>query len=1008
MIAELFRARQNVKLSRVLTDRECKSQEGWIMRNFFAIVAMLFCLCALSMAAPPPDHEIPPPDPARELDNDTFINANDILMFVTNQGGFCRDLSNVFGYDVGTFYPYTSVADIEMGTNTTSPLYAAGLWMGGKVDGEVRVTVAEFSHEYCPGPMVDGSHQPDDPDFRVYKLFSDSLAGNPNDDYVNWPTDQGAPVDGTGWPDGIMLGDQMLWTVFNDDDPEYHDVGPGRSEPLGIEVQQTVWAYDGSDNDTIFVSNEIPVTQAGNSHTEVSVYSSRPDQVTGHDYAVEVDNSAGGEQFWLIRDVTTGAVVLPAQTDFSGDSAFTTDLGFGVVVKGQSSIFSSFQVVANASGPIDPPESGAVPMVGFPTPPGPNADGRPSDNQQVGDGKWLFHTADNGGTNGGGDRGSYERFVERVIRGDNAGRVTQSDWEMRFTGSNDNPGVGGSYVIEWYNDDNVFWVPFELWSIGTETPDDPSDDYQMYAYALDNAGVPISGPGDDAYAIESWGISSLGGGDLEHSVSGGNDDPFTDWIYWRNPDDMTPGTAGYDDIEADLLAGTYDGRGEEVFARTVLVNLNGGEQPLFTQDCPEQGTVFRILTGRHIVPDTFSFTPTAGQTLTTGAEESSIYFKYKLYNKGDNAIEDFFITIWVDPDLGWGYDDLVGCDTLGNTFFCYNATNFDSQYGLFPPIVGFKVIDGPVVPAPGQTAIFDGNPMPDHANIGMYSFQYYINGTDPNFASEAYNYMQGFLADGSPLPNGTRYAYPGDPVAGTGDLDFDPDDRRMMASFGPFDFLPGDSQYVFFKMSVGPGGNRSEAMTRMTQYLNYEPPILAAHWDPDTLYMFWTNSIDPIPASLTIGWWGDNPGSSTPNPATIQITDVPAFDSVQVLSGVPGFDGDVVRVHFPVKEFILAQGLLFDYADVPFTVTGEFMDGSPLEINSTVIIGGHISGDVTGDGSIDITDLIYIVKYMFQDGPAPRIMRQADVNASGGPVDISDLIYLVSYMFQGGPPPHCQ
>jgi hypothetical protein len=41
---------------------------------------------------------------------------------------------------------------------------------------------------------------------------------------------------------------------------------------------------------------------------------------------------------------------------------------------------------------------------------------------------------------------------------------------------------------------------------------------------------------------------------------------------------------------------------------------------------------------------------------------------------------------------------------------------------------------------------------------------------------------------------------------------------------------------------------------------------------------------------------------------------------------------------------------------------------------------------------------------MFGDGEPPQVIELADVNGDGT-LDISDLIYLVDYMFGDGPPP---
>ena len=68
-------------------------------------------------------------------------------------------------------------------------------------------------------------------------------------------------------------------------------------------------------------------------------------------------------------------------------------------------------------------------------------------------------------------------------------------------------------------------------------------------------------------------------------------------------------------------------------------------------------------------------------------------------------------------------------------------------------------------------------------------------------------------------------------------------------------------------------------------------------------------------------------------------------------------------------------------------------------------------GDVNHDGGgPDISDLVYMVDYMFSGGPPPPcyggdVFLEADVNGDGAGPDISDLVYLVSFMFQGGPAP---
>ena len=63
---------------------------------------------------------------------------------------------------------------------------------------------------------------------------------------------------------------------------------------------------------------------------------------------------------------------------------------------------------------------------------------------------------------------------------------------------------------------------------------------------------------------------------------------------------------------------------------------------------------------------------------------------------------------------------------------------------------------------------------------------------------------------------------------------------------------------------------------------------------------------------------------------------------------------------------------------------------------------GNVNGD--DDDILDISDLTYLVDYLFGGGEAPPSTKEADVNGDGT-LDISDLTYLVEYFFAGGEPP---
>ncbi|MBK8230262.1 MAG: hypothetical protein IPK72_06680 [Candidatus Eisenbacteria bacterium] len=133
-----------------------------------------------------------------------------------------------------------------------------------------------------------------------------------------------------------------------------------------------------------------------------------------------------------------------------------------------------------------------------------------------------------------------------------------------------------------------------------------------------------------------------------------------------------------------------------------------------------------------------------------------VFMKWKFINKGEHTLDDTYVSVWSDPDLGGAGDDLVGCDTLLSLGYCYNATNEDELYGSAPPAVGFDFFQGPIVPSPGDTAYVSGRAVPGYRNLPMTSFNKYINGTDPSSPVESYNYMQGLLPDGTGYVDPTR------------------------------------------------------------------------------------------------------------------------------------------------------------------------------------------------------------------------------------------------------------
>ncbi len=61
-------------------------------------------------------------------------------------------------------------------------------------------------------------------------------------------------------------------------------------------------------------------------------------------------------------------------------------------------------------------------------------------------------------------------------------------------------------------------------------------------------------------------------------------------------------------------------------------------------------------------------------------------------------------------------------------------------------------------------------------------------------------------------------------------------------------------------------------------------------------------------------------------------------------------------------------------------------------------------GDSNNDGAVDISDLVWIVDFIFTGGSAPLPnLLSGDMNCDAS-VDITDLVWIVDFIFTGGPP----
>ena len=257
-----------------------------------------------------------------------------------------------------------------------------------------------------------------------------------------------------------------------------------------------------------------------------------------------------------------------------------------------------------------------------------------------------------------------------------------------------------------------------------------------------------------------------------------------------------------------------------------------------------------------------------GENLT-GPIENMFFIRYIITNTGTvvQEIDSVIFCGWADPDIGDAVDDLVGCDTLLNTGYAYNAGE-DHYYGVNPPAIGISLLQGALSYMRGETfidnnsnGIFDfdidtpldtafvnnglfigSNVFPGAKNTDQSSFIHYQASDpflgDPNDEIETRFYSMGYTRLGgiiNPCTWGLGevrggvdcnmvnpfYLYSGDPVTDIGWINTNPTDQRIITSTGTFKLKANEPVELWFAYVVGRGVDSLNSVTKMKEHILY-------------------------------------------------------------------------------------------------------------------------------------------------------------------------------------------
>ncbi len=123
---------------------------------------------------------------------------------------------------------------------------------------------------------------------------------------------------------------------------------------------------------------------------------------------------------------------------------------------------------------------------------------------------------------------------------------------------------------------------------------------------------------------------------------------------------------------------------------------------------------------------------------TTDELNNMTFYSYEIINRSTYTLTETYFSQWVDPDLGYAYDDFVGCDVERGLGYCYNGKTPDgnglvTDYGDNPPAIGVDFFQGPYLDP-------DGYDNPSYKGDNIYG---------PSFAANYANVCQIVTESGS-------------------------------------------------------------------------------------------------------------------------------------------------------------------------------------------------------------------------------------------------------------------
>jgi len=115
---------------------------------------------------------------------------------------------------------------------------------------------------------------------------------------------------------------------------------------------------------------------------------------------------------------------------------------------------------------------------------------------------------------------------------------------------------------------------------------------------------------------------------------------------------------------------------------------------------------------------------------------------------------------------------------------------------------------------------------------------------------------------------------------------------------------------------------------------------------PNPIYIYWAFALDPKPMEVVIGDLSGGYSVGDIDPSTILLNDGLQPEGYEIISGYPGFSGEVMAAHFSISDFVDSYPLLYDTTIQVYSISLNLNNGPIINQEGSLTIIGRKSRSV--------------------------------------------------------------